>query len=165
MSVHAGACTDDADSEIAIPDALPVGADEPANRLVARLRSALRVRAMHAAVLRRTAAPDASRTLPSGLLDHATVLCMGRGRSYPALTTAIGERIGLIGALSVENAARYLNARDIDGIVIGDGFSPRVVEAMLTVLGEDSRFRDLPVGVLGRRRRRRDCRISFASGR
>jgi len=72
---------------------------------------------------------------------------MGRGPSYPALTTAIGERVGLIGALSVETAARYLNARDIDGIVIGDGFSWRVVEALLTVLAEDLRFRDLPVGL------------------
>src|SRR5262249_29955667 len=90
-----------------------------------------------------------TRTLPPGLLDHATILCMGRGRSYPALTTAIGERVGLVGALSVETAARSLNARDIDGIVIGDGFSPRVVEALLTVLAEDTRFRGLPVGMFG----------------
>jgi GGDEF domain-containing protein len=74
---------------------------------------------------------------------------MGRGRSYPALTTAIGERVGLIGALSVETAARYLNTRDIDGIVIGDGFGSRVVEALLTVLAEDARFRDLPVALFG----------------
>jgi GGDEF domain-containing protein len=87
--------------------------------------------------------------MPPALLDDATVLCVGRGRSYPALTTAIGERTGLIGALSVETAARYLNARDIDGIVIGDGLGARVVEALLTVLAEDARFRDLPVGVLG----------------
>ena len=51
--------------------------------------------------------------------------------------------------MSVETAARFLNARDIEGIVIGDGFGPRVVEALLTVLAEDARFRDLPVGVLG----------------
>jgi hypothetical protein len=75
-----------------------------------------------------------------------------RGRYYPALTTAIGERVGLIGAMSVETAGRYLNAREVDGIAIGDGFQPRVVEALLTVLGEDVRFRDLPVGLLGRRR-------------
>jgi GGDEF domain-containing protein len=49
----------------------------------------------------------------------------------------------------VETAARYLNSRDIDGIVIGDGFGARVVEALITVLAEDVRFRDLPVGVLG----------------
>jgi len=139
------------ESEDAAPDALPVAIDEPAAQLVARLRSALRVRSLHATVLRRTGAPERgrTRTLPPGLLEHATVLCMGRGRSYPALTTAIGERVGLIGALSVEMAARSLNARDIDGIVIGDGFSPRVVEALLTVLAEDARFRDLPVGMFG----------------
>lgn len=39
--------------------------------------------------------------------------------------------------------------RDIDGMVIGDGFSPRIVEALLTVLAEDARFRELPVAVLG----------------
>lgn len=140
-----------ADSEFVIPRALPVGTDEPASRLVARLCSALRVRSLHATVLRRTGARDNGKTrmLPSGLLDQATVLCMGRGRSYPALTTAIGERVGLIGALSVETAARNLNARDIDGIVIGDGFSPRVVDALLTALAEDARFRDMPVGMFG----------------
>ncbi len=138
-------------SELAVPHALPIGADEPAAQVVARLRSALRVRSLHATVLRRTVAAehDKVRAMPSGLLDQATVLCIGRGRSYPALTTAIGERVGLIGALSVETAARYLNARDIDGIVIGDGFGPSVVEALLTVLAEDARFRDLPVGMFG----------------
>ena len=50
-----------------------------------------------------------------------------------------------MGALSVETAARNLNTRDIDGIVIADGFSPEVVQALLTVLAEDARFRDLPV--------------------
>jgi hypothetical protein len=140
-----------ADSEVSPPHALPAGIDEPATQLVARLRSALRVRALHATVLRRTGANEhgKTRTLPSGLLDQATILCMGRGRSYPALTTAIGERVGLVGALSVEMAARSLNARDIDGIVIGDGFSPQIVEALLTVLAEDGRFRDLPVGMFG----------------
>jgi hypothetical protein len=142
----------DKDSEPAILDALPIAVDEPEDRLLARLRWALRVRTLHATVLRRSA-PDTKRPkAPAGLatlLDHATVICLGRGRSYPALTTAIGERVGLIGALSVETAARYLNARDIDGIVIGDGFGPRVVEALITVLAEDARFRDLPVGILG----------------
>src|SRR4029077_16226360 len=59
------------------------------------------------------------------------------------------ERVGLIGALSVESAARTLNARDIDGIVIGDGFGPRIVDALLTALADDVRFRALPVAVLG----------------
>jgi hypothetical protein len=137
------------DGEIALPTALPFMRDDSAARLVARLRSALRVRTLHATVLRRAGRSGKARSLPASLLDQATVLCMGRGRSYPALTTAIGERVGLIGALSVETAARYLNARDIDGIVIGDGFGPKVVDAMLTVLAEDARFRDLPVGMHG----------------
>jgi GGDEF domain-containing protein len=61
----------------------------------------------------------------------------------------MGERVKMIGALSVETAARHLNARDIDGIVVGDGFSPRMVEAFLTVLAQDTRFRDIPVAVIG----------------
>jgi hypothetical protein len=50
--------------------------------------------------------------------------------------------------LSIETAARYLNARDVDGVVIGEGLGPRVVEELLTLLAEDARFRDLPIGVL-----------------
>jgi hypothetical protein len=65
------------------------------------------------------------------------------------LAVAVGERIGLIGAMNVETAATYLNARDVDGMVIGDGFSPRVVEALLTAMTEDPRFRDLPVALVG----------------
>ena len=34
-------------------------------------------------------------------------------------------------------------------MVIGDGFGPPIVEALLTVLAEDVRFRDLPIAVLG----------------
>ena len=51
----------------------------------------------------------------------------------------------MVGALSIEAAAKHLNTRDIDGIVLGEGFSPRVVDAFLTVLTEDARFRNLPV--------------------
>src|SRR5579863_6124390 len=82
-------------------------------------------------------------------LDEANVLVAGRGRAYPGLSVAVGERVGVVGALSVESAARALNVRDIDGMVIGDGFSPKIVEALLTVVAEDVRFRDLPVAVLG----------------
>jgi hypothetical protein len=137
-----------ADSVPALPIALPIAADDPFDRLLARLRSALRVRSLHATVLRRARNSEAKVAMPSPLLDDATVLCVGRGASYPTLSVAIGERVGLIGALTVETAARYLNARDIDGVVIGDGLGPRVVEALLIVLAEDARFRDLPVGVL-----------------
>jgi GGDEF domain-containing protein len=134
-----------------IPGALPVALDDAPERLIARLRSALRVRTLHATVLRRARTTGATTAIPASppadLLDGATVLCVGRGGSYPALCVAIGERVGLMGALSVETAARHLNARDIDGVVVGDGLGPRVVEALLTVLAEDARFRDLPVGL------------------
>src|SRR5262245_62023888 len=140
----------DKDTNPALADALPIALDDSTDRLIARLRSALRVRTLHATVLRRalTAGTKKEIPVPRNLLDEATVLCVGRGGSYPALSVAIGERVGLIGALSVETAARYLNARDIDGVIIGDGLGLRVVEALLTVLAEDARFRDLPVGVL-----------------
>src|SRR5262249_9431302 len=127
---------------------------EPSSRVLARLSSALRVRNLHVTVLRRagSAGPPTAKAkaypLPD-MLGHATMLCLGRGRSYPELTTAIAAHAGLIGAFSVETAARFLNARDMDGVVIGAGFPPRVVEALVTVLAEDARFRDLPVGVLG----------------
>jgi GGDEF domain-containing protein len=143
----------DGPGPIAIPYALPIATSEPMDRLMACLKSALRVRSQHAAVIRRARSlePAKNQAIPfTDLLDHATVLCIGRGRNYPALTTAVGERVGLIGAMSVETAGHYLNAREVDGIVIGDGFNPRVVEALLTVLSEDARFRDLPVGMLGR---------------
>jgi hypothetical protein len=140
------------DSTPAIPDALAIALDDSTDRLIARLRSALRIRTLHATVLRRAHTVGTKKGIPASVpgdvLDHATVLCVGRGGSYPALSVAIGERVGLIGALSIETAARYLNARDVDGVVIGEGLGPRVVEALLTVLAEDTRFRDLPIGML-----------------
>jgi hypothetical protein len=118
-----------------------------ADRLVARLRAALRIRSLHATVMRRLV-PAAPMTL-SGVdtARDATVLLVGRGGAYPALSVSLGERTGVVGALSIEAAARHLNTRDIDGIVIGEGFSPRVIDAFLTVLMEDARFRHLPVVV------------------
>jgi len=116
-------------------------------RLGARLRNALRVRALHATVLRRLTA-DNLHTFTTNApdpLDDATVMLVGRGGSHPALSVAFGERVSVVGALSIEAAAKHLNARDLDGIVIGEGFTPRVVDAFLTVLAEDPRFRSLPV--------------------
>jgi hypothetical protein len=137
-----------------VPDALAMTVNAPVERITRRLASALRIRALHGTVLRRTTTLSSRGHLPPELpasdpLDDATVLLCGRGRSYPALSVAVGEQVGLVGALSVENAARALNMRDIDGIVIGDGFGPRIVEALLTVLSEDVRFRALPIAVLG----------------
>jgi hypothetical protein len=60
---------------------------------------------------------------------------------------SLGERMGVVGALSIEAAAKHLNLLEIDGIVLGEGFSARVVDAFLTVLAEDARFRNLPVVV------------------
>jgi hypothetical protein len=140
--------------EAAIPLALPADASLPVARLIARLQSAMRVRALHAMVLRRieTFAAHGGKmpTMPVGdALDDATVLIAGRGPLYPALSVAIGERVNMLGALSVETAAKHLATRDIDGIVVGDGFSPRMVEAFLTLLAQDTRFRDIPVAVIG----------------
>jgi GGDEF domain-containing protein len=137
------------DPEISLPDnAIPFsqGAGS-SDRLRARLRAALRVRTLHATLMRRlddqaAARPAIAETDPA---RDATVLLIGRGAGYPALSVALGERMGIVGALSIEAAAKHLNTRDLDGIVLGEGFSARVVDAFLTVLAEDPRFRNLPV--------------------
>jgi hypothetical protein len=136
-----------------ILDVLPINGAAPNEQIIARLASALRIRTLHATVLRRIDTlrqngTDVPELADSDPLDDATVLVVGRGRSYPALSVAVGQRLGIIGALSVETAARYLNNRDVDGVIMGEGFGPATVEAFLTALIEDSRFRDLPVGVL-----------------
>ena len=133
----------------AFGNALPILGHSVPARLVPRLRAALRVRALHATILRR-AEELAERTDTPEFPEHdpledATVLVAGRGRGYPALTVAIGERMGLIGALSIETARSYLGARDIDGVVIGDGFNRSVVEDFMEELCADPRWRDLPV--------------------
>jgi hypothetical protein len=134
-------------------EGLPIDANAPNEQIVARLAAALRVRALHGTVLQqiyslRRKGADAPLLADADPLDEATVLVAGRGRHYPALAAAVGERVGLIGALSIETAARHLNIRDVDGIIIGEGFGPAMVEAFLTALSEDCRFLDLPVGVV-----------------
>jgi hypothetical protein len=117
------------------------------DRLIARLRAALRIRTLHATVMRRLdddPRPPLTDTDPA---RDATVLLIGRGASYPSLSVSLGERMGIVGALSIESAANHLNMRDLDGIVLGEGFTARVVDAFLTVLAEDARFRNLPVVV------------------
>lgn len=136
-----------------LPNVLPLSttADGRFDRLGARLNAALRVRTLHATVLRRIGDDAALQgQVPTGdPLDDATVLLIGRGASYPALSIALGERMGVVGALSIEAAAKHLNSRDLDGVVIGEGFSHRVIDAFLTVLHEDPRFRDLPAVLSG----------------
>jgi hypothetical protein len=118
------------------------------DRLLPRLRAALRVRSLHVTVLRRLS-DQAVKTAVAEIdpVRDATVLLVGRAGAYPALSVALGERMGVVGALSIEAAAKHLNTRDIDGIVVGEGFTDRVVDAFLTVLSEDPRFRNLPVVV------------------
>jgi hypothetical protein len=130
--------------ENALPLALSGGNYD---RLIPRLRAALRVRALNTTVLRRLAdeLPDAPRLIENDPALHPTVLLIGRGGCFPALSVALGERAGVVGAFSIEAAAHHLANRDIDGIVISQGFTARVVDAFLTVLSEDARFRHLPV--------------------
>jgi len=137
------------DPQMALPkNAIPLSlAGGNPDRLLARLRAALRVRTLHATVMRRLDDIGDTPMAPSEVdpARDATVLLIGRGAAYPALSVSFGERIGVVGALSIEAAARHLNVRDIDGIVLGEGFSARVIDAFLTVLTEDARFRNLPV--------------------
>lgn len=144
----------DGDQDAAIPIALSADASLPVARMIARLQSAMRVRALHATVLRRielfASHGGKMPVLPVGdALEDATVLIAGRGPLYPALSVAMGERVKMIGALSVETAAKHLSSRDFDGIVVGDGFSPKMVEAFLTILAQEPRFRDIPIAVIG----------------
>jgi len=144
----------DSDLDAAIPIALSADASLPVARMIARLQSAMRVRALHATVLRRielfASHGGQMPLLPVGdALEDATVLIAGRGPLYPALSVAMGERVKMIGALSVETAAKQISTCDIDGIVVGDGFSPRMVEAFLTKLAQEPRFRDIPIAVIG----------------
>ena len=144
----------DSGHDPALPIALPADASLPVSHAIARLQSAMRVRALHATVLRRielaATQGGTSPELPlSDALDDATVLIAGRGPHYAALSAAMGERVKMVGALSVEGAARLLKSQDIDGIVIGDGFQPRVVDAFLTMLANEPRLRDIPVAVIG----------------
>jgi hypothetical protein len=117
------------------------------DRLIARLRAALRIRALHTTVLRRleSEAPPQTKLPDTDPVRDATVLLLGRGAAFPSLSVALGERMGVVGAFSIEAAANHLNTRDIDGIVLGEGFTARVVHAFISVLAEDARFRNLPV--------------------
>ena len=128
------------DEALPLANALPVAEGADVERLIARLTSALRLRALHATVLGRARTLLAERNIiaeipPGDPIEDATVMVVGRGRQHPTLSVAVGERMGVIGAMSVDLAARCLNVRDIDGIVIGDGLSPRMVVALLVVLG------------------------------
>ena len=76
----------------------------------------MRVRALHATVLRRielfTSHDGKLPTLPVGdALVDATVLIAGRGPLYPTLSVAMGERVKVAGA------AIEIGADDVDALV------------------------------------------------
>jgi len=136
-----------------LPGALPISDDAPIEHLIARVTAAVRLRTLHSTVIGRAKTLKDERSivaeLPAGEpLDDAIVLLIGRGRHHPTLSVAVGERVGVMGALSIDQGAACLKAREIDGIIIGDGLAAGSVDAFLTVLTEDARFRDLPVSVL-----------------
>ncbi|MBI3433755.1 MAG: GGDEF domain-containing protein [Proteobacteria bacterium] len=132
---------------------LPISDTATPERIIARLASALRVRTLAAAAARRVetlrAAGEETACYALGdPLEDATVLLVGRGRIFPDLSVAVGERTGVVGALSLESAVNHLNAREVNGVMIGDGLSARALDAFFAVLASDARFRDLPVAVV-----------------
>jgi GGDEF domain-containing protein len=137
----------------AMPGALAVAADAPVEQVIARVTSALRLRTLHSAAIGRARSLKTERNiiadLPAGdPLDDAIVLLVGRGRHHATLSVAVGERMGVMGSLSIDQAAGCLKAREVDGIIIGDGLPAGAVDAFLMVLAENARFRELPVAVL-----------------
>jgi hypothetical protein len=122
------------DMPAALPGAIAIADDAPAEQLIARVVSALRLRTLHSTVLGRAKSLKDERNivaeLPAGdPLDDATVLLIGRGRHHPTLSVAVGERMGVIGALSIDHGAACLKAREIDGIIIGDCLAKGPVDA------------------------------------
>lgn len=129
-----------------LPIALCIDVAAPIERLIARLTSALRIRSLHAAALRRMNG-QTKRTLrmPVGdPLDDATLLAVGRTQLYPDLSAVLGSRVGLVAASSFESAKQQLDTRDIDGIVVGEGYPLKMVDGFLTMLAQEPRFRDIP---------------------
>ena len=127
-----------------------ITATPAALQAIARLRAALRVRSLHATVMRRLepATPMALSHIDPA--RDATVLLIGRGGAYPTLSVALGERTGVVGALSIEAAAQHLCSRCAALAAGRLRPLPRAggpVDAFLTVLAEDARFRNLPVVV------------------
>src|SRR3989440_11216676 len=103
------------------------------DRLIARLRSALRGRKLHLTVMRRVdggAAPHATFDDADPARDP-TVLLIGRGAAYPSLSVSLGERMGVVGALPVEAAGPKLSTRHNHGNALGGGFLSRARGAIL----------------------------------
>src|SRR5262245_30453921 len=87
------------DPETSLPDnAIPFAhSDDHPERLLTRISSALRVRSLHATVMRRL---DPPRRVAMSDIDparDATVLLFGRGGAYPALYVALCEWMDVCG--------------------------------------------------------------------
>jgi len=138
----------------AVANALPISDDASVEQLIAKVASAQRLRTLHSTVLVRAQALKEERNivaeLPAGdPLEDAAVLLVGRGRHHATLSVAVGERMGVIGALSTDTAERCLAAREVTGILIGDGLPASSVDAFLGTLCSNMLYRDLPIAMLG----------------
>ena len=138
----------------AIAHAIAISDDASVEQMIAKVASAQRLRTLHSTVLVRAQALQEERNiiaeLPSGdPLENAAVLLVGRGRHHATLSVAVGERMGVIGALSTDTAERCLAAREVTGIMIGDGLPASSVEAFLGTLCSNMLYRDLPIAMLG----------------
>ena len=142
------------DGVSAVESALPVSIDMSAEQLIARVSSAQRLRTLHSTVLLRAEALKDERNIVAELpqgdpLNDATVLLVGRGRHHATLSVAVGERMGVIGALSTDTAERCLAAREVQGVLIGDGLPASALDGFLATLCSTAHYRDLPVALLG----------------
>lgn len=141
--------------------AIPVSHQE-LPRLLARLAAAQRVRKLDAAMRRRCAIMGlGNASVSEEALEDASVLVVGRGRAYPAIAQLVGERVGLVGALSLASAEEFLAARQFDGVVIADGLTLPAIENFLGNIGDDIRKRDLPVALYGPAARVDSSRLSL----
>ena len=133
------------DEDAAVPIALPSDGALPVGRLLARLQFATRVRALHATVLRRI---DLFASHDGKLANVPGRRCSRRRNCADRRTrSALPDPQCRNGRASQDRRCTQCRGRgqtpqyrDIDGIVVGDGFSPRMVEAFLTVLAQDPRF-------------------------
>ncbi len=132
----------------AIPSSTSADSQAPggSDRLVARLRAALRVRSLHATVMRRLdpAARDGAVGYRSGArCDRAADrprrrLSRCRSRSANAWAWSARSASKRLPSISTPATSTASCSAKV---------SPRVVDAFLTVLTEDARFRNLPVVV------------------
>lgn len=141
-------------NDVALPLALPADPALPVEHAISRLQAAMRVRTLHSTVLRRLEMIAENGGTPPAFpdmdpLEDATVLVAGRGPLYAAIGVAMGEHVKMIGALSIEAAAKHLGTRDLHGIVIGDGFQAHMVEAFVDALANEPHFRDFPLAIVG----------------